>query len=170
VENDPICVFKTGPILDPRESLTYFYNLNRLKAVKHRNIVLKILHGDIYTRERLHRFGLIDSPTCSRCDEIDTVEHKFATCEYINRIWIEVFRRTENPAPNLDLLSERLIVTDRITLMLNAEILYRINSLRSDQEYLILPKIFVLNAIRYLIKMERSIEIKTELENLLQVD
>jgi len=170
-EKDPLCYFKSGTILTPRESLNYFYNLNRLPSVRHRNIILKILHGDVYTNERLHRFGLIDNPSCPRCDQIETIEHKFATCEYISRIWAETSRLTNKwPSPNTDQIQELILANgnlDQTTLRIHAEILYRISLLPKNPQYLVIPKIFVACAVKYLIKMEKTRSVKTDLEHLL---
>jgi hypothetical protein len=84
---EPLCLFKTGAILAPNESVNYFFTVNRLTSIKHKNVILKILHGDVYTKERQFNFHLTDSPNCPRCDEIETIEHKFATCNYVSRIW-----------------------------------------------------------------------------------
>ena len=50
---------------------------------------------------------------------------------------------------------------------LHAEILSRILSLKDNESYLMLPKVFVRNAILYLSKRERKEPIKIELASLL---
>ena len=52
-------------------------------------------------------------------------------------------------------------------LTLNAEILLRISYLKDDQNYLLMPKRFVDNAIVYLLRKEKNRRIKDELEALL---
>jgi hypothetical protein len=169
-DNEPICVFKGGPILTPRESINYFYNLNKLSSVKHKNIILRIIHGEIYTSDRLHKFGLVDSPSCTRCDQTETIEHRFVSCEYVDRIWADCYRRTGKAVFNLDPIQDRILASenlDQLTLTLHAELLLRISYLSRNPEYLVHPKIFVSNAIKYLIKMEKSRSIKESLEDLL---
>jgi hypothetical protein len=77
---DPICIFKVGIILTPNESLSYMQKIKKLTSVRHRNVLLRVLHGDVYTNERLYRFGLTDSPNCDRCQELDTLEHRLKNC------------------------------------------------------------------------------------------
>jgi hypothetical protein len=170
-DSDPICIFKCGVILNPNESINYFFNVSRLKSVKHKNLILKILHGDIYTNEKLFKYGMVDSPLCPRCNEVETLEHKFATCQYVNRIWLNIFSRTRHtPRLEIDPLQDILNASndlDPLKLLIHSEILNRINLLNRDQDYLTMPKIVVTNAIKYLIKMERSRTIKENLKNLL---
>ena len=45
-----------------------FKPLKRLKCTRQNNTYLIIYHGDVYTKEKLHRFGLIDTNNCPRCD------------------------------------------------------------------------------------------------------
>jgi hypothetical protein len=47
----------------------------KLRAMRYR-----LLHGDIFCRERMSRFGMSDSPACERCGEIETVRHQFYEC------------------------------------------------------------------------------------------
>jgi len=163
----PICVFKTGTILNPNESLTYFYKLSKLVNVRHRDLLLRIHHGDIYSKERLCRFALTDDPICPRCDEIETIEHKFATCTYVTRIWTTVMTRLNRTVPTN--IQETLVPDSdsQLNLLLHAEILLRINRISPDQPFLLRPNIFVDLAIKYLIKMEKSSVVKQELEALL---
>jgi len=68
------------------ECRTWGNRLKKLKAVKHRNALLKLAHGDIYTNERKFRYGLTNSPQCN-CGEIDTIEHRFIRCRLTKKIW-----------------------------------------------------------------------------------
>ena len=71
----------TGSIHD-HKFLSFFLLQHLFKST-----LLRVAHGDIYTKDKLHRFGLIDSNKCPRCDSQVTLEHKFITCEYAARIW-----------------------------------------------------------------------------------
>jgi hypothetical protein len=172
---EPVCIFKTGTILTPFESINYFHSLNRLTAVRHKNILLRILHGDIYTKDRQFRFGLADSPTCPRCDEVETIEHKFVTCSYISRIWQSADSLTGHRTDlTIDLIQDRLLANsngdinpEHVNLIIHSEILNRILHLRADADYLIRPKIFVKNTLMYLAKKEKDSKVKTSISNLL---
>ena len=75
--------FKIGMVLENSEALTWGLRLARVNSTRHKNIILRVAHGEIYTKEKLHRFGLTDSPVCPRCQETETLEHKFIQCNYI---------------------------------------------------------------------------------------
>jgi len=48
---------------------------------------LKILYKDVYSNERRHRFGLSDSPSCSVCGIVESVEHQLYECSNAKRLW-----------------------------------------------------------------------------------
>lgn len=168
---EPICLFKSGAILMPKESLTYFFQLSKLSSVRHKNILLRIIHGDIYTKERLFRFGLVENPTCPRCNALETLEHKFVTCEYTSRIWTELERLIPVPFDQtLTPIQNRLLANGNNNLLLltvHAEILNRISLLKPDANYLIRPRIMVLNSLRRLLKLEKNQSYKRQIESLL---
>ena len=60
----------------------------KLTSTRHKNIILRLSHGDIYSNDRLYRFGLIDSPRCSQCSEpCETITHRIIECPIANRSW-----------------------------------------------------------------------------------
>jgi hypothetical protein len=63
-EVDPLVCYKSGMILSVTETMTWGYKIKKLNLVRHRNILLRVAHGDIYTEERKYRFGITDSPNC----------------------------------------------------------------------------------------------------------
>jgi hypothetical protein len=44
----------------------------KLRALRYR-----LLHGDIFCKERMFRFKMSESPACERCGEIETIKHQF---------------------------------------------------------------------------------------------
>jgi len=92
---DPICIFKIGIILSPNESLSYMQKVRMLTSTRHKNNLLRILHSEVYTNERLFRFGMIDSPICDRCTEIDTLDHRLTNCQGTERLLNELVRLTD---------------------------------------------------------------------------
>ncbi|XP_058739152.1 uncharacterized protein LOC131611042 [Vicia villosa] len=45
-------------------------------------------HGQLPTKERLYRFGMLDNKKCSLCDQVEeTVDHLFFECPATKRIW-----------------------------------------------------------------------------------
>lgn len=170
-DNTPICIFKIGLIIQPQSALSWFHRINKLTSTKHKNMILKICHGDVYTKERLVRFNMAENPNCPRCNDLETLEHKFVTCDYVNRIWQEAARLTKlTHDPSLEPLENIMMVRNEATLSsltLHAEILYRIHYLNSEQNYLVRPRNFVTNALKHLLKLERNILIKNDLVDLL---
>ena len=138
-----------------------------MTSIQHRNLILKIAHGDIYTQEKLNRFGLADSDNCPRCGAIETLKHKILECEYVTRIWREVDKlsvKLNNPIVlNQDRIQRALGANEQTTpasLTLHAEILRIIIGLKAGQNYLIHPKNIAHNAVQSLIIKEKKAEIK----------
>ena len=141
-------------------------------------MVLRVAHGEIYTKVKLHRFGLIDSPNCPRCTEDDTLIHKFFACPYTRQIWSQTIRLTNklriNPIDlnTLDYEDPSVFLATNIddnqgTLTVHSEILKRILSLKDDQDHLIRPKVMVNLAVKHLIKREKDGALKEQLKTLL---
>ena len=127
-------------------------------------------HGEIYSKDKLLRYGLTEDNTCPRCLETEDLHHKLIDCAYVKRIWTR-FRELTGDRENADI--ENFILgayknCDSAKLTLHAEILGRILGLKENESYLLHPKAFVKNAIMYLRKKEKKNEIKTELEALLR--
>ena len=170
--NDPICVFKLGAIMTPLEVENWGRGIKKLSSTKHKNILLRAAHGEVYSKEKLARFGLVGDDTCYRCGEREDLKHKLIECPYVERIWrkVLILTNTTNNANGSEIENQILGAFRTCTqtaLTLHAEILSRILGLRDDASYLIHPKAFVKNAILYLSKKERKVEIKTELASLL---
>lgn len=164
----PILQFKLGLNLDTRESLDWGYKINKLSSTRHKNILLRVVHGDVYTKDKLYRYGMEPSNKCPRCDQIEDLKHKFISCEYISRIWRQVSLLenkliSDRASTNV---RERFIVgaftnSTKAFLTLTAEILSRITGLQNDPTYLVRPKNFVDYAIKSLAIRENDEKIKT---------
>ena len=49
---------------------------------------MRIAHNDVYTNERLFRFGLIEDPKCCNCDEvIENLRHRLTECRLAAESW-----------------------------------------------------------------------------------
>ena len=125
---------------------------------------------EIYSKEKLARFGLIQDQQCPRCGLVEDLRHKLKDCEYTKRIWGVAFGKSNPTGYDLD-IENRILGAFRgctaTKLTLHAEILLRLTSLKDDQNYLLMPKRFVDNAIVYLLRKEKNRRIKDELEALL---
>ena len=83
-----ICIYKCGLILTPGDLLNWTGVLKKLTSTKHRCAILRIAHGDVYTNERLARFGLIDNPKCNNCDQpIENLMHRIIECPKATTAW-----------------------------------------------------------------------------------
>jgi len=168
---DPLCLFKSGVILNPTSSINYFNKISKLTSVAHKNILLRALHGDIYTNERLFRFGMRDNPQCSRCESIDTLEHRLNECSRVVDMVNILALKTAVLGNRVDRLSseirERLMATyndvDVTTLTLHAEV----TKIVCGTSELTNPVVVLDRTIKMLIKKERNTEIKNQLTALL---
>ena len=169
----PISLYKSGIISSPAETLNWAFKLSKLSCTRLKNVLLRVAHREYFTKERLHRYGLIDSPICPRCDQVDDYDHKIYNCTYVKKIWKETFKLTDkrcNPPRGISVQSKAVgmeISTDLITLSIHAEIFNRILSLRDEAIYLVRPNVFVKQAVQYLIKREIKTETKRSLTDLL---
>ena len=130
--------------------------MSKITSVRHKNILLRIAHGEIYYREKLYRYGLVESPNCPRCNEVETLRHKVVECEYVKRIWRESFIQTDrlirsNPQHDPDFIENKIIAafvgSNSLIATIHAEILLRIIGLKDDQLYLLRPSSLVRLAI-----------------------
>ena len=165
----PICSYKLGLSLTGMEASTWCYRLSKLTSVRHKTSLLRIAHGDVYTKERLKRFGLTPVDTCPRCDQVETLTHKIYECNYTSRIWQELARLTGQDLSQEPTKAIMGACPDEnpAYMTIKAELLGRILQLREEQNYLIHPKRFVKLAIESVGKKELNEELKTEINDLL---
>jgi hypothetical protein len=170
----PITTYKIGLDLNQRDCHSWLYNLNKLTSVRHKNTILKIVHGDVYTRDKLYRYGMIDNPTCSKCGGIETLIHKILECSYAMKVAKELIRIT-NPLRVNGIDYTRITLEDLIgvteanyiTLTLHAEVISRLLAIRDDATYLIRPSILVKQSIEQTVKAEKKLDIKNALKTLI---
>ena len=173
-KSEVIKEFRIGLTLDEGEALSWALKVSKVNSTKHKNILLRVAHGDIYTKEKLNRFGMIDSPECPRCGEIENLEHKFINCTYVKRIWDIALNSSRGnlvidpcSLPRTKAIMGSYLNSEVVVLTLNAEILLRLLALKDDDNYLIHPKHFVRNAVSYLTKREKKREVKEGLKSIL---
>ena len=86
--DDPNCLFKLGPALTPGELFAWTKKLKSLTSTRHKNIILRTMHGDIFSNSRLFKFGLRTNPSCSNCDaQVETKQHRLFECPNARRSW-----------------------------------------------------------------------------------
>ena len=165
----PITQYKVGLALTEKEALSWGLKISKLTNIRHKATLLRVAHGDVYTKDKLQRYGLTTDDECPRCSEKETLEHKVLSCNYASRIWLEtaaILRENQNGSLLKFILGARLEQSLE-GLTIKAEILTRILSLREDQNYLIHPRSLVKMAIKSLSVKENKKEIKDNLKALL---
>ena len=171
--DSPILEFKLGVRLSESDSRTWSLRLSKLTSTKHKNILLRVVHGDIYTQSKLHRFGLADNDTCPRCNHTEDLRHKFIECDYVKRIWsaVEGYLNSTNLDIDQDLKILAAYPGASLTAMtLTAEIMQMILQLKPDQNFLRHPKSFVERAIKSLKVKEGNKKIKNDFIQMLGGD
>ena len=132
-------------------------------------ILLKVAHGDIYTNDKLTRYGLKANDQCPRCHQIEDLKHKFINCHYVNLIWTQLARlfKLNQPYDLTKIAMGAMLDYDLGKLTLTAEILQRVHLLKEDQNYLLRPKALILQSLKSVISKERNNGIKRSLKDLL---
>ena len=140
--------------------------ISNLTNSKLKSVLLRCLHGDVYSKERMFRFGMVNDKYCQRCDKEETTTHMLLECEYVRAVWNDLSKLTGiNPMS----LNEILGVNDqhdKITLTIHAETLRRLLSIDRPS---IQPKILIKSIISNLYILERGVtkyQIKKYLEML----
>ena len=163
-------IFKIGLILTPLESSSWCLKISKLTSVSHKSTLLRIAHGDIYTRAKLFRYNLTPDDQCKICGDTETLEHKFITCPYAQRIW-HIVRHTRElrPPPHVEPEEEILgawLTSDMLNLTVRAEILQRLTYMR-ESNYVVHPRVLVRSALESLKIKEKDQRIKMNLEDIL---
>ena len=134
-EDEVICVYKLGPIMTMAEVLSWTTRLSKLTSTRHKNILLRLVHGDIFSNSRLARFGLRQDANCANCPEQnETILHKVKECCKAAEAWklLEEAKRSLRLNTLTDLSLENLIGAkdrvNKIELALQAELIHRLTS------------------------------------------
>ena len=169
-----ICLYKIGMILDPGEVKAWSRSLKKLTSTRHKNILLRFVHGDIFSNSRLCKFRLRDTANCINCPEaLETIQHRISECPKAVEAWSKLneikVKLGLNPTADLSVdnlvgAKERL---NKIELALNAELILKLST-KSDGYC---PKQVVKGAVRLIgalepITVDLREKIKTILEQL----
>ena len=137
-ELDMVNVFKLGPILTPGELRSWTGKLKKLTSTRHKNILLRAAHGDIFSNSRLFKFGLRGSSACANClEQIESIQHRIKDCPKVGEAWrlLNEAKVALDMAPLTNLSMENLLgMKDnlgKLELALNAELILKVTS-KSD--------------------------------------
>ena len=130
-----ICVYKIGLVLTPGELLSWTKRVKKLTSTRHRNIILRAAHGDIFSNARLHRFNLTDNPGCMNCQEPnESIQHRLLECPNATRAWMKLndLKVRLGLMPLSALTLENILGANdnlsKLELALNAELVHRLAS------------------------------------------
>ena len=159
-----ICLYKQGLALTPGEVLSWTKRVKRLTSTRHKNLILRVAHGDIFSSERLCRFGLVNDPKCNNCNHpVEDVRHKLVDCPSAVEAWEkldEVKSRLGLETMGDRSLEGLLGTTEplgKLELTLNAELLHR---LASSKKYV--PMQLVNSVVKFISSCET---LGTEISN-----
>ena len=144
-----------------QEDLTWFCKkLGQIKCTRLRNLALRVIHGDIYTKKKLHEKGLIDEDVCDKCGQQETLDHLLYECWYSGRVWnrlIEIYRLSER-IPKRYTINVAFVLGANIDIhkprrLLHLEI---IRNLTIKDRPTMLPNTLIKTALNYLIICEKE--------------
>ena len=100
--------------------------IKKLTNTRLKSILLRSLHGDVYSGTRLKKFGLSESDSCPRCLEPETREHQLYECIYTKKLWLLTSKLTSIPTDNIDTVLGHNMLHDKTTITLHSEIISRL--------------------------------------------
>ena len=86
-----------------KESIIKFRH--KCKNIRLRHVFFRLISGDIFSKERMCRFGMINNNTCDRCQQIESTKHLLWGCSESRNIW-ELF--------NTWITNNNNLISDRI--------------------------------------------------------
>ena len=132
--------------------------MRKLTSTRHKNILLRAVHGDIFSNGRLFKFGLRDNPKCANCPEaVESVLHRLLECPRSLESWRKLEEQKLELGLNAmsDFSIENLVGAkdnlSKIELALNAELLLKLST-RSEGY---IPEQLVRSTIRLIGNSER---------------
>ena len=167
-DKKPVTNLKLGIIINENESRNLFFKAAKLKSTKLKSILYRTLHGDIYSNDRLLRFGLRDNNDCSRCGNPDSRVHRVLTCPKIEQIWSKLRYLMGHGEPNQESEHVEWLTRGNTTLTeltIKAEILR--HALWVDNTLMALPPEISLRIILTNLKKLESGSIKDDISALL---
>ena len=80
---------------------------SRLKSAficsKQREFQYKLLHGAVYTKQKLFQFGFESDNLCSFCkQQVETYQHLFLDCLKVKQLWKEVIKKLNLKEVDID--------------------------------------------------------------------
>ena len=152
--NNVVIKPKMLDVTDQRSLSKLGSDLAKLTNSRLISILLRCLHGDMYSRDRMFRFGMVDDDLCPRCNQKETISHMIFECNYSEKIWSETSKLM---SINYQTINEVLGINlrhDKVTLTIHAELLCRLMSI---DRLIIEPKSVLKMVIANLNALERGV-------------
>ena len=108
---------------------------------------------------------MTDNDKCSRCNQVETIEHMYLTCDYTKRIWSIIKEITNIEYSSMKEVTGISKFHDKTTLTINAEIIRQLSAI--DRPTLD-PKLFVCSIIKRLSIIEKGFT-KIQITKLLEL-
>ena len=141
-----------NPILEQTEHLGRI--IASLTNSKLKSILLRCLHGDVYSKDRMLRFGMTTDNLCPRCAEVETIKHMLFECQYVRTIWQRISKLTGIKPNSMNEVLGYNLDHDKITITIHAEVLRRLLAIdRPDYD----PNLLIRSAIKNLYILERGV-------------
>ena len=97
--------------------------IKKLTNIKLKGILLRAIHGDIYSGTRLKKFGMSETDACPRCLSPETIAHQLLECSYTKKIWEITSKITSIPINSINDILGHNPLHDKTTLTIHAEII-----------------------------------------------
>ena len=117
---------KLLPKADPKGLKNLGTNISRLTNSRLKCILLRCLHGDIYCKERMFRFGMVEDNKCTRCGIEESISHMLMDCSYVKSLWDQISKITGIKITSLEEVLGLDPKHDKVTLTIHAETLRRL--------------------------------------------
>ena len=138
----------------------FIRKLQGVKCTRLKNLGLRLIHGDIFTKEKLFQKNIIENATCDKCNHNESTKHLLFECWYAGRIWNRVkqlYEKTDSRAitydVNLNFVMANSEGMNKPKMLLHLEI---IRLLTQKDRPTALPRTIIKSAVDYLLVCEKT--------------
>ena len=139
---------KREDLINLGSNISYLTN-SRLKC-----ILLRCIHGDIFCKERMFRFGMTEDDKCPRCDKIESINHMLLECDYIKNLWDLISRVTGIKINSLHEILGLDPKHDKVTMTIHAETIRRILSVERP---IVNPNMLITSIVKNIHILEKGV-------------
>jgi hypothetical protein len=88
--NTPICInhrYKSIQTYNEDKARLALQKIAKIRSIRLRNHMLRVINGDVFSKDRMKRFGMINDDICDNCGQIETKEHLLLECTAARKLW-----------------------------------------------------------------------------------